>query len=183
MIEIQIAENTTIIYSKDFKITWNQVAISLCALGLASRLAQQSETLSIMPSQHKTHLHWPRPRPSEQLTNIYERRALHGSYSEMKAISWIFLRFKFRSHECLFHALDCFMRLLGEMAVLLGVYKFRILAVEDCLTDASTILVFVCKNRVLFAEFQHIDGSARWLSSFNYNYTPHAGTLPSTGHC
>ena len=73
------------------------------------------------------------------------------------------------------------MRLLGEIAVLLGVYKLRILAVGDCLTDVSTILVFVCRNRV--AEFQHIDGSARWLTSFNYNHTPHAGTLPSTGHC
>ena len=62
-------------------------------------------------------------------------------------------------------------------------YKLRILAVEDCLTDVSTILVFVCKNRVILAEFQHIDGPARWLTSFNYNHTPHAGTLPSTGHC
>ena len=31
------------------------------------------------------------------------------------------------------------MRLLGEIAVLLGVYKLRILAVEDCLTDISSI--------------------------------------------
>ena len=75
------------------------------------------------------------------------------------------------------------MRLLGEIAILLGVYKLRILAVRDCLTDVSTILVFVCKNCVILAEFQHIDGSARWLTSFNYNHTPHAGTLPSTGHC
>ena len=82
-----------------------------------------------------------------------------------------------------FHALDCSMRLLGEIVVLLGVYKLRILAVGDCLTDVSTILVFVCKNRTILAEFQHIDGSARWLTSFNYNHTPHAGTLPSTGHC
>ena len=74
------------------------------------------------------------------------------------------------------------MRLLGEIAVLLGVYKPRILAVGDYLTDVSTILVFVCKNRVVLAEFQHIDGSARWLTSFNYNHTPYAGTLPSTGH-
>ena len=51
------------------------------------------------------------------------------------------------------------MRLLGEIAVLLGVYKFRILAVVDCLTDVSTILVFVCRNRVILVEFQHIDGS------------------------
>ena len=50
------------------------------------------------------------------------------------------------------------MRLLGEIVVLLGVYKFRILAVGDCLTDVSTILVFVCKNLVVLAEFQYIDG-------------------------
>ena len=72
------------------------------------------------------------------------------------------------------------MHLLGEIAVLLGVYK---LAVGDCLTDLSTILVFVCKDCIILAEFQHIDGSARWLTSFNYNDTPHAGILPSTGHC
>ena len=66
-------ENTTIIYSNDLQITWNQVAISLCALSSASRLAQQSETLPIMPSQHKTHLHWPRPRLSEQLTQTFTK--------------------------------------------------------------------------------------------------------------
>ena len=61
----------------------------------------------------------------------------------------------------------CFMHWIAlcvyraEIAVLLGVYKLRILAVGDCLTDVSTILVFVCKNRVILAEFQHIDGSAR----------------------
>ena len=75
------------------------------------------------------------------------------------------------------------MRLLDKIVVLLGVYKLHILAFGDCLTDVSTILVFVCKNRVVLAEFQHIDGSARWLTSFNYNHTPHASTLPSTGHC
>ena len=75
------------------------------------------------------------------------------------------------------------MRLLGEIAILLGDYKLRILVVGDCLTDVSTILVFVCKSSVILAEFLHIDGSARWLTSFNYNHTPHAGTLPSTGHC
>ena len=115
--------------------------------------------------------------------NIYKRSALHGSYSEMKAILWVSPRFEFRSREFLFHALDCSMRLLDEIAVLLGVYKLRILAVGDCLTDVSTILVFVCKNRVVMAEFQHIDGSARWLTSFNYNHTPYAGTLPSPDHC
>ena len=48
VIDIQISENTTIIYSNDLKITWNQVAISLCALGLVSRLAQQFQTLPII---------------------------------------------------------------------------------------------------------------------------------------
>ena len=75
VIEIQISENTIIIYSNDIKITWNQVTISLCALGSTSRLAQQSETLPMMPSQHKTHPHWPRPRLSEQLTQIFTKGA------------------------------------------------------------------------------------------------------------
>ena len=75
------------------------------------------------------------------------------------------------------------MRLLGEITVFLGVYKLLILAFGDCLTDVSTILVFVYKNHIILAEFQHIDGSARWLTSFNYNRTSHAGTLLSTGHC
>ena len=60
------------------------------------------------------------------------------------------------------------MRLLGKIAVFLDVYKLRILAVGDCLTDVSTILVFVCKNCIVLAKFQHIDGSVRWLTSFNY---------------
>jgi len=32
-------------------------------------------------------------------------------------------------------------------------------------------------------DFQSADGSTRWQTSFNFNHTPHAGTLPSTGHC
>ena len=97
---------------------------------------------------------------------------------------WLYFpRFEFWSHECLFHALDCSMLLLSEIAVLLGVYKLHILSFLDCYTDLSTILVFVCKNRVILAKFQQIDGLARWLTSFNYNHTPHAGTLSSTGHC
>ena len=40
VIDIQISENTTIIYSNDIKITLNQVTISLCALGSTSQLAQ-----------------------------------------------------------------------------------------------------------------------------------------------
>ena len=71
MIDIQITENTTIIYSNDLKITWNQLTISLYALGSASRSAQHSKTLPMTPSQHKTHLHWPRPRLSEQLILIF----------------------------------------------------------------------------------------------------------------
>ena len=74
----------------------------------------------------------------------------------MKAILWVFPRFEFRSRECLFHALDCSMRLLGEIAILLGVFKLRILDVGDCLTDVSTILVFVC-------HFGRIS-ACRWLS-------------------
>ena len=72
------------------------------------------------------------------------------------------------------------MRLLGELTVLLGVYKLRVLAVGDCLIDVSTILVFVRKNHVVLAKCQHIDGS---VTSFHYNHTLHAGTLPNTGHC
>ena len=52
------------------------------------------------------------------------------------------------------------MRLLGDIAVLLGVYKLRILAVGDCLTDVSTILVFVCKNSRRFGRIS----AYRWLS-------------------
>ena len=48
------------------------------------------------------------------------------------------------------------MHLLDKIAILLGVYKLCILAVGDCLTDVSTILVFVCKNRVILAEFQQM---------------------------
>ena len=76
------------------------------------------------------------------------------------------------------------MHLLGKIAILLGVYKLRILAVRDCFTDLSTILQ---PSGIVLAKFLHmaIDGSARSrLTSFNYNHTPHAGTLPSrvTGH-
>ena len=74
VIDIQISENTAIIYYNDIKITWNQVTISLCALGSTSRLAQQSET-PMMPSQNKTHPQWPRLRLSEQLTQIFTKGA------------------------------------------------------------------------------------------------------------
>ena len=62
-------------------------------------------------------------------------------------------------------------------------YKLCILSVGDCFTDLSINVAFVCKNCVTLAKFQHIDGSARWLTSFNFNHTLHAGTLPSAGHC
>ena len=52
------------------------------------------------------------------------------------------------------------MRLLDEIAVLLGVYKLQILAVGDCLTDVSTILVFVRKNSRHFGRIP----AYRWLS-------------------
>ena len=94
-----------------------------------------------------------------------------------------FMGISARSCGCLFHASDCSMRLLGKIAVLLGVNNLRILAAGDYLTDVSTTLVFVCENHIISAKFQHIVGSARWLTSFNYNHTPHAGTLPSSGHC
>ena len=48
VIDIQISENITIIYSNHLKITSNQVTISLCALGSAYRLAQQSKTLPMI---------------------------------------------------------------------------------------------------------------------------------------
>ena len=88
-----------------------------------------------------------------------------------------------RSRECLFHELAYSLCLLDKIAAFLGVYKLHNLAIGDCSSDSSPILVFVRKNRVILTEFQHIDGSARWLTSFNSNHTPHAGTLPSTGHC
>ena len=72
VIDIQISENTTIIYSNDIKITWNQVTISLCALGSTSRLAQQSETLPMMPFHTCT---VPRLHLSEHLTQIFTKEA------------------------------------------------------------------------------------------------------------
>ena len=50
------------------------------------------------------------------------------------------------SGKKIFHALDYSMHLLGEIAVLLGVYNLRILVVGDCLTDVSTILIFVLQK-------------------------------------
>ena len=57
VINIQILENTTIIYSNDLKIIWNQVTIRLCALGSASRLAQQSKTPPMWLSCHHSIKH------------------------------------------------------------------------------------------------------------------------------
>jgi len=87
-----------------------------------------------------------------------------------------------RSRECPFHTLDCSLCLLDKITALLGVYKLHNLAIKDCSSDSAPILIFVRKYHVILAEFLHIDGSARWLTSFNSNHTtPHAGTLPSTG--
>jgi len=85
-----------------------------------------------------------------------------------------------RSRECLFHELDYSLRLLDKIAVLLGVYTLHNLAISS---DSSPILVFVRKNRVILTEFQLIDVSAKWLTSFNSNHIPYAGILPSTGRC
>jgi len=58
-----------------------------------------------------------------------------------------------------------------------------ILAVEDCFTDSSPILVFwFYKNCIILANFQSVDCSASWQTSFNFNHTLHAGTLSSTGY-
>ena len=45
------------------------------------------------------------------------------------------------------------MHLLGEIAILLGVYKLRILAVGDFLTDVSTILVLFAKIALFWLNF------------------------------
>ena len=42
----------------------------------------------------------------------------------------VFQRFEYRPRECLFHALDCSMHLLGEIAVLLGFISFISLLFE-----------------------------------------------------
>jgi len=95
----------------------------------------------------------------------------------------VFSAILIRSRECLFHELHYSLRLLDRIAVLLGVYKLHNLAIGDYSSDSSPILAFVRKNCIILTEFQHIDGSARFLTSFNSNHTLHAGTLPSTGHC
>ena len=95
----------------------------------------------------------------------------------MFSVIWI------RSRECLFHQLDYSLRLLDMIAVYLGVYKLHDLAIGDCYSDSSPILVYFRKNRVILTEFQQVDGSARWLTSFNFSHTLRAGTLASTGHC
>jgi len=90
----------------------------------------------------------------------------------------------FLSRECLFHELDYSLRLPDKIAVLLGVYKLHNLAIGDCSSDLSGI----CSSKS--RDFDRISASCidmaqpvGWLTSFNSNHTPHAGTLPSTGHC
>ena len=83
--------------------------VSLYALGFASRLAQRSKTLPMMPSQYKTHLHWPRPCLSEQLMHFFLQKECTARFRfRNEVISEIFLQFEFQSRECLFHALDCY---------------------------------------------------------------------------
>ena len=79
------------------------------------------------------------------------------AYSVIKAISMLF---EFRSRECLFHTSDCSMRLLYEIAVLLGVYKLRILAVGDRLTDVSSFRVVCLQKSRRFGRIS----ACRWLS-------------------
>jgi len=92
-------------------------------------------------------------------------------------------QFEYRSHECLFEALYRFTRLQEGIVILLSIYMHWILTLGDCFTDLSLILVFFCKKCAILANFQSVDGSARWQTIFNFNYTLHVGTLPSTGHC
>jgi len=75
--------------------------------------------------------------------------------------------------------LDYSLHLPDKIAVLLGVYKLHNLAIGDCSSDLSPILVFVRQNHMILTEFQHIDMAqpAGWLTSFNSNHTPHAGIL------
>jgi len=42
--------------------------------------------------------------------------------------------------------------------------------------------VFCKKNAPLWSIFS-VNCSARWQTNFNFNHTPNAGTLPSTGRC
>jgi len=56
--------------------------------------------------------------------------------------------------KCLYALNSCFWRLFHWFSTNFGI----------CL----------CTN---LANFQSVDGSARWLTSFNFNHTPHAGTL------
>jgi len=80
-----------------------------------------------------------------------------------------------------FQALHCFTPLQEGIAILLSVYMHWILTFGDCFTDSSLILVFVWV--FILADYQSVDGSVTWQTSFNFNHTPHAGILPSTGHC
>ena len=87
---------------------------------------------------------------------VTKRAYYKVSSQKRKRFRGYLFRFEFQSCECPFQALDNSMHLLGEISVLLRVYKVCIVAVGDWFTDLSTILVFVCKNSVILAEFQHI---------------------------
>ena len=72
---------------------------------------------------------------------------------------------------------------LQLLTVLLGIHKCCILGIGDCFTDSVIHLVFVCKNHIVLAKFQYIDGSARWLTSSDFNHTQHAGSTDPQRSC
>ena len=78
-------------------------------------------------------------------------------------------------------SIDLLFCLLEEIVELLSVCKLLILAIGDCFTESSGICL--SNISIFFTEFQLTDGSARWLTSFNFNYAHHTGTLTSTGPC
>jgi len=115
--------------------------------------------------------------------DIYKKECTTKFFHKQKWCYGCLFRFECWSRECLFQALYCSVQLLDKITVLVGVYMLRILVIGDCFIDQSQILAFVCKNFAVLTEFQTVDGSARWQTNFNFNHTPLAGTLPSTGHC
>jgi len=76
--------------------------------------------------------------------------------------------------------MHCFTRLQEGIAVLLSVCMHWILAFGDCFTISSLILHGICLQKM--HHFGWFSVSARWQTSFNFNHTMDAGTLPSTGH-
>jgi len=145
-------------------------------LDFESQFAQQP-VIKIMRCHHHT-TDAVTAQNSPQTASSWTTNTFLGSFSQMEVafvpiwilITWVFIK-----------ALHYFMRLQEAIAILLSVYMHWILAFGDCFTDLALIMVFVYKKNV--PDFQSVDGSARWQTSFNFNHTPHASTLPSTGHC